>query len=134
MDAALDFICDVRNDLHGFTEVFASAFFVNDRLVDPAGGDVVRLCGLDVQEPLVVPKVQVRFCAINGHVALPVFVGVQGAGIDIDVRVELLNGHRMAARLKQLSQRCADNPFSEARAYATRDENVAAVAHRFRQR
>ena len=76
LNAALDFIRDVWNDLNGLTEVLASAFFVNDRLVNPAGGVVVGLRGLDVQEPLVVPQVQVRFGTINRDVALPVFVGV----------------------------------------------------------
>ena len=43
LDTALDFVCDVRNNLNGAPEVFSAAFFVDDALVNPPRCDVVGL-------------------------------------------------------------------------------------------
>ena len=75
LNTALDFICDVH-DLYGLAEVFASTFFVNDRL-QLTGGDVVGLRGLNVEESLVMSQVQVRFCTINGYIASPCSYGLR---------------------------------------------------------
>ena len=58
----------------------------------PASRDVVGLRRLDVQEALVVPQVQIGLRTVHRHVTFPVLVGVERAGIDVDVRVELLDG------------------------------------------
>ena len=43
IDALLDLVGDVRNDLNGGTEILALAFFLDDVLVDLSAGQVVEL-------------------------------------------------------------------------------------------
>ena len=73
-------------------------------------------------------EVQVCFRSVHGHVALSMFVGVQGPGIHIDVRIELLNGHFVASRLEEFCQRGTDDAFAQTAAHSARDKDVAAVA------
>ena len=55
LNTSFDFVGDVRNDLHGLAQVFSAAFFIDDRLVNAAGGDVVGLGGLNVEESFIMP-------------------------------------------------------------------------------
>ena len=43
VDPALDLVGDVRDDLHGAAQVLSVALVIEDGLVDPPGGEVVRL-------------------------------------------------------------------------------------------
>ena len=71
-DGVLDLVGDVRDDLHGGAEVLAAPLLVDDRLVDPAGGDVVLLGERPVDEPLVVAEVEVGLGAVVGDEHLAV--------------------------------------------------------------
>ncbi len=104
LDVALDLVGDVGDDLHGAPQVVAPAFLVDDALVDAPGGDVVGPGGRDVEETLVVPQVEIGLVPVDGHVAFPVLVGVERAGVDVDVGVELLDGHFIASGLEELAQ------------------------------
>jgi len=59
VDAVLDLIGDVRDDLHGFAEVFAFALVVKDSLVDLAAGQVVQAREFGIGETLVMAKVEI---------------------------------------------------------------------------
>ena len=128
LDASLDFVRDVRDDLDRLAEVFSAPLLVDHALVDAAGRDVVGLRGLDVQETFVVPEVQIRFRAVHSHIAFPMLVGIQGPWIHIDVRIELLDGHFVASCLKEFGQRGADDALAQTAAHSPRDKDVAAVA------
>ena len=91
VDAALDLVGDVRDHLHGLAEVVAAPLGVEDRLVDRAGGGVGVLGEPLVDEALVVAEVEVGLAAVVGDEHLAVLEGVHGAGVDVDVRVELLH-------------------------------------------
>ena len=104
LHAALDFIGDVRDDLDGLTQIITATLFFDDALINAAGGDVVGLRGTHVQETLVVPQVEVGFSTVFGHVALPVFIRVEGARIDIDVGIQFLDGHSVATTLQELGE------------------------------
>ena len=54
-----------------------------------------------VSEALVVAKVQVGFGAVVGDENLAVLERVHGAGIDVDVGIELLEGDPKASGLEQ---------------------------------
>ncbi len=97
--AVFNLIGDVRNDLHRFAEVVSFALLVDYGLVDAPCGYVVGLRSRHIQKPLIVAKVEVGFCAIICHVALPMFIGVERARIYIDVGVKFLNGYAVAAAL-----------------------------------
>src|SRR5688500_16866403 len=50
------FIGNMRNHLNGFSEIGALSFFVDDRLINSSGGNVVRLRSWDIQEPFIMPQ------------------------------------------------------------------------------
>jgi hypothetical protein len=87
----------VGNDLHGLAEIVAAAFLVDHALVDTACGDIVRTGGAHVGEAFVVPQVEVGFMTVDGHIAFAVFVRVQCPRVDVDVRVEFLDGYSVAS-------------------------------------
>ena len=90
----LDFVGDVRNDLHGLAQELAPPLLVDDRQIDLAGG-VVRVAGQRaVGEALVMAQVEVGFAAVVEHVDFAVLVGAHRARIDVDIRIELLHPHR----------------------------------------
>ena len=54
---SLNFIRDVRDDLNGVTQVFATAFFGNNFLIDLTRCDVGRLAEIHIQEAFVVANI-----------------------------------------------------------------------------
>ncbi len=89
VDAAADFVGDVRNHLHGRAEVVTAAFAADDVLVDAAGGDRMLAAEPGAHEALVVAQVQVGFGAVVGDVHLAVLERAHGARIDVDIGVQL---------------------------------------------
>ena len=72
LDAVLDLVGDVRDDLHRAAEVVAAALLADDRVVDRAGGDVRRARRVRVGEALVVAEVEVGLRAVLGDEHLAV--------------------------------------------------------------
>jgi len=97
MDPVLDFIRHVRNYLYGLAQVLSFAFVVEDRLINLAAGEIVQAGQLAIRKSLVVAKVQVRFGSIVEHVHLAMLVRVHRAGVDVQIRIELLQNHFEAA-------------------------------------
>ena len=103
-DAALDLVGDVRDHLHGLAEVVAAALGGEHRRVDRAGGGV-RVAGeVLVDEALVVAEVEVGLAAVVGDEHLAVLERVHRAGVDVDVRVELLHRDPQATGLEQAAR------------------------------
>ena len=90
IDKPLDFICDMRNDLHGFPKVFAPSFLMQDIPVHLAGGKVAEPVQIFINKPLIMTQVQIGFRAVFRHEHFTVLVRGHRAGIDIDVRVQFL--------------------------------------------
>jgi len=100
-DAFLDFVGDVRNDLHGFAEIIAAALFGDDGVINLAGGGVVLLRHVDVDEALVMAEIEIGFRAVFGDVHFAVLIRTHRAGIDVEVRIEFEHGDFEAARFEQ---------------------------------
>ena len=92
-DVSLYLVCNMRDDLNSFSQIFSLSLFCNDIVVDPARGDVIGLGRANIKKTLIMAQVQVRLGPVIGDVALAVLVGVQCSGIDIDVGVKFLNGN-----------------------------------------
>ena len=105
MNAILDFVGDVRNHLHGFAEIIAAAFVVENGLVNLAAGQVVEAGELDVGEPLVMAEVEIGFRAVIQHVNFAVLIRAHRAGIDVEVGIELLQRDFEPAILEQRAER-----------------------------
>ena len=78
----------------------------------------------DVEEPLVVADVQVGLGAVVGDEDLTVLERVHRAGVDVEVRVELLHLDAQAAHLEQPAQAGRGQALAEARGDAAGDEEM----------
>ncbi len=87
LDLALDFVGDVRDDLHGLAEVLAATLFLEHGVVDLAGREVVALGHLGAGEALVVAKVKVGLGAIFRDEHFAMLEGAHRAGVHVDVGV-----------------------------------------------
>ena len=124
IDALLDFVRDVRDDLHGRAEVFAAALFGEDRPIDLARRDVRVLREVDVDEALVVAEVEVCLGTVVRHEDFAVLVRAHRAGVDVDVRVEFLDCDLDAAALEQTAERGRRDAFAEGRNNTAGNENI----------
>ena len=91
-------IGDVRDDLDRLAEILTTALLVDDPLVDLAGRHIGAAVQVHVQEALVVADVEVGLSAVLGDEDLSVLERVHRAGVDIEVRIELLHRHRQPTR------------------------------------
>ena len=66
IDAILDFIRNVRNNLYRVAQIIAATFFLKDRPVNFTGRNVGVLPEVDVDEAFIVAEVEVRFCTVVG--------------------------------------------------------------------
>src|SRR5262249_13256665 len=90
LDDVFDFVGNVRNHLHGLSEVIDAALFGNDRFVNSAGSPVIIAAQLRVREAFVVAEVQVGFGAVFGYKHFAVLERAHGAGIHVQVRIAFL--------------------------------------------
>ena len=103
LHVALDLVGDVRHHLDGFAEIIATAFLVNDCLVDTTSGERIRFRSLNTGESLVVSEVEVGLHTIYRYVALTMLVRVQCTRVDVDVWVKLLDSNVVASCLKKFT-------------------------------
>ena len=99
-DTTLDLVSNMRDHLHRLTEVVATALLVDHVLVDLPRRDAIGTRGGEVQETLVVPKIEVGLCAVVSDETLAVFVRVERPRVYIDIRVELLNRNPITPTLQ----------------------------------
>ena len=108
----LDFVRDVRNDLHRAAEVPACAFAREDGGVDAARSVVTCLRARNARKALVMPEVEVRLRAVVRHEHLAMLVRRHRAGIDVEIGVQLLHEDLVPARLQKERERRARNPLA----------------------
>ena len=100
-DAALDLVGDVRDDLHGFSQVIAAALPGENGFVDAPGGPVVVARQFNVGEALVVPEVEVRLRSVVRDENLPMLKGAHRSGIHVQVGIDFLDGDFEAATFEE---------------------------------
>src|ERR1019366_6319023 len=110
-------------DLHGPAEVVAAPLFCDHRRVDLPRRGIRILVQVLVDEPLVVPEVEVGLTPIFGDEDLTVLERVHRAGIDVDVRVELAHRDAEATRLEESAEGGGREPFPERAHHATCHEH-----------
>ena len=124
VDAVLDFVGDVGDDLNGAAEVVAAALFVEYRPVDFAGRDVGVAGHGFVGEALIVTYVEVRLRAVVGDKDFTVLIGAHRAGVDVEVGIEFLDFDVDSAGFEHTSEgRCRD-ALAETADDSAGDENV----------
>ena len=104
-DRRLDLVRDVRDHLDGAAQIVAPALFLDDGVVDLAGGDVVVARHAARGEPFVVAQIEVGLAAVVGDEDLAVLIRAHRARVDVDVRIHLLQRHPEPTRLQQRPHR-----------------------------
>ena len=122
VDAALDLVGDVGDDLHRGAQVVAPALPVQHGPVDLAGGHGAVAGEVLVHEPLVVAQVQVRLGSVLGDEHLAVLIGTHSPRVHIDIGVELLVPHPDAPLLQKPPQGGRADPLAQAGDHAAGNE------------
>ena len=91
--AVLYFVGEMGHGLDGAAEEVAATLAGNQFEVGLAGGYVAVAGQLDVDEAFVVAEVEVGFAAVPGDEDLAMLVGRHGAGVNVEVGVELDDGN-----------------------------------------
>ena len=123
-DPFLDLVGDVGDDLDGGAQVVAPALLGQHRRVDRAGGGVGVAVEGDVDEALVVAEVEVALASVFGDEDLAVLERVHRAGVEVDVRIQLLHRDPQAPTLEQPAEGRSREALPEAGRDTTRHENV----------
>ena len=124
VDALLDLVGDVGDDLDRLAQVVAPPLLGDHRRVDAAGGGVGVLVQVLVDEPLVVAEVEVGLPAVLGDEHLPVLEGVHRARVDVDVRVQLAHGDPQAPALEEPAERRGGEALAQRGGHPAGDEDV----------
>ena len=123
-DLFLDHVGDVRDHLHGRPQVVAAALARDYLLVDLPGRHIGSHRQVLVDEALVVTEVEVGLRAVVGDEDLTVLVGAHRPGVDVQVRVELLQGDGEVAGLQDVPDRRRSDSFAERGDDTAGDKNV----------
>ncbi len=113
VDAGFDLVGDVRDDLHGAALILPGAFFFEDGGIDLAAGEVVELREVGVREALVVSEIEVGLRTVIEHIHFAVLVRVHRAGVDVQIRVELLHDDPQAAEFEESAEGGGGEAFAE---------------------
>ena len=124
IDALLDLVGDVGDDLNGAAQIVAAALLVQNRPVYLTGGDVVVDGKTLINESLIVSQIQVSLCAVVGDKDLTVLVGAHGAGIHVDIGIKLLDGDLVATSLEQAAQRSGGDTLTQTGDNASGDKYI----------
>ena len=104
-EQGLDFVRDVRDDLHGLPKVVAATFLLDHRAVHLPGGDVVVPGQVHIEKAFVVAEVQVDLRAVVQDEHLPVLIRVHRPRVDVQIRVNLDGADLQSLRLQQDADR-----------------------------
>ena len=91
----------MRNHLNSLAQVISAALLGDDLLVNASGGPVVIARKFGVSEALVVPEIEVGFGAVIGDEDFAVLKRRHGAGIHVQVWIELHQVDRDATAFEQ---------------------------------
>ena len=97
VEAAFDFVGNMGDYLNGAAAEVSAALFVENGPVDLSCGHIGIPGKAFIDKALVVAKVQVCFGAVISHKHFSVLDRVHGAGVNVDVGVELLHGYLVAS-------------------------------------
>ena len=93
LNTVFDFICDVRDDLHGSAQVIPFTLFGNNGMIYFPGGKVIDFAHFGMGETLIVTQVKIGFGSIIGHKHLAMLKGIHRSRIHIYIGIQFLDGH-----------------------------------------
>ena len=124
VNAALDLIGHMRDDLHRAAKITALTLAVENAPEDFARGHGGLLVQRLVDKALVVAEVQVGLRAVVRDEDLAVLIRAHRAGVDVEIRVKLLVLDLQSALLEQTPERRRADALAQPRHHAAGDKNV----------
>ena len=85
--ALFDLIRDMRDDLHGLSQIITMALLGDHGIIYFAGGNAAVLRKLCMGEALIMPQIQVCFRAVISDIHFPVLIRVHGAGVHVQILI-----------------------------------------------
>src|SRR5205807_3841792 len=89
-----------------------------------AAGQIIALRELGMREALVVAQIEIGLRAIVGDEDFAVLEGTHGAGVNVQIRIELLAGDFQSAAFQQATDGCGCNPLTQRRDHAAGNEYI----------
>ena len=121
---AFYFVGDMRDHLHALSEVFARPLLTQHILVYLARSDISPLAEENVKESLIVANIQISFSPVLSYIYFTMLERVHRAGVNIDIRVQLLLQNMQAAAAQKAPQRRCRKAFAKGRNNAASNENM----------
>ena len=81
------------NDLYGGAEIFSPPFLVQNIPVDLSGSQIGVFVQVLIDEAFIMSQIQIGFRTILGHIYFAVLVRTHGAGVYVDIGIQLLRGN-----------------------------------------
>ena len=122
--SAFDFICDMRNDLHGSPAVITVTLFLQNRPVHLPGRHIGIFVQALINKTLIMSQIQVCLRSVIRDIYFSVLNGIHGSRINIDVRIKFLHGNLVASGLEQTAQGSRSDALSEPGNYSACDKYV----------
>ncbi len=123
LDTTDDLLRHVRHRLNTPAAVAKIPLTVNHGPINASSGHIVDPGDLRIKKTFVGANVLICFITIVGHKNLPMFNGIHGTGINIDVGIDLQRRNFETAALENLSDRRSCRPLPHAAHDAANDEN-----------
>src|SRR5579872_3942555 len=123
LDELFDGIGDMRDDLDGRPEIFATPFAADHGGIDASGRDAVAAPGGNAGIAFVMTEIEIGLGTIIGDEDLAMLIGAHRPRIDIEVGIELAQPHLEAARLEERPERRRRKSFAERGDHAAGDED-----------
>ena len=124
VDKLLDLLGDVRDYLHGLTQVLSTPFLVQHIPVHLSRGKIRPAVEVFINEALIVSQIQIGLRAVLRHIDLTMLVGAHGSWIHIDVGVQLLCRDLQPSGLQQPAEGRRRDAFSESGYHAAGYKNI----------
>ena len=92
LDPIHDGVCDVRDDLNGFSEVIATSFGFDDLRVHFPRGQVVVPSEVQVEKAFVIPEIEVDFAAVVKDEHFPMLERTHRSCVRVQIGVDFDGG------------------------------------------
>ena len=119
-----DFVSQMGDGLNGAAQKIAAPFLVNQGGIDLPGGNIGGPGQFHIDKPLVMAQIQVRLPAVPGYENLSVLIGRHGAGIHIQIGIQLDHGNGQPPAFEDAADRGYANPLADGTDHAAGDEYI----------
>ena len=113
----------MRNDLYRSPQKISLPFLLYHRAYYLSGGDARSRGKVGIDEPLIMPQVEVGFHAILRNEHFSMLVRRHGPGVDIQIRVKFLDGYGNVPTFENPTQGSSHNPLTHRTHHATSNED-----------